>query len=69
MFIWVEGPKGYDMEKVYWKAIEKNVAFVPGTFFFAKKGTGKETMRLNFSSSNEEQINNAVKNLASVLKY
>jgi len=28
MFIWAEGPRGLDMEKLYWKAVEKNVAFV-----------------------------------------
>jgi 2-aminoadipate transaminase len=28
MFIWAEGPPGLDMEKLYWKAVEKQVAFV-----------------------------------------
>lgn len=68
MFIWVTGPKDFDGVKTYWKAIEKNVAFVPGTFFYVKQGEGKNTMRLNFTNVNEEKIVEAIKRLATVLK-
>ncbi len=27
MFLWVEGPEGFDMEELYWKAVKRNVAF------------------------------------------
>jgi 2-aminoadipate transaminase len=33
MFIWAEGPESLDMEALYWKAVEKKVAYVPGNFF------------------------------------
>ncbi len=33
MFLWVEGPKDLDMEKIYWKSVKKKVAFVPGKYF------------------------------------
>jgi len=68
MFLWVEGPEGMDMEKVYKRAIEKGVGFVPGTFFFPNPGDGIETMRLNFTNVTEEQIKQAIKILASVVK-
>ncbi len=68
MFIWAEGPKGLDMEALYWKAVEKNVAFVPGKFFFTAEGEGIETMRLNYTMANAETIDRAVKTLADVIK-
>jgi len=68
MFLWVEGPEGMDMEKVYKRAIDKGVGFVPGKFFFPNNGDGIETMRLNFTNITEEQIKQAIKILASVVK-
>ena len=67
MFIWVNGPKGVDMTKIYPKAIERNMAFVPGTFFFTQDGDGLETMRLNFTNSDENSIDQAIKILADVI--
>jgi 2-aminoadipate transaminase len=68
MFVWVEGPKGMDMEEVYKRAIEKGVGFVPGKFFFPNPDDGIETMRLNFTNITEDQIKHAIKVLASVVK-
>jgi 2-aminoadipate transaminase len=67
MFIWVEGPEGMDMEKIYARALEKGVAFVPGKFFFARKGEGNETMRLNFTMSDGPALDSAVKTLGGVI--
>jgi len=67
MFLWAEGPKGLDMEDVYWKAVERNVAFVPGKFFYTEKGEGIETMRLNYTMADENTIDGAVRTLADVL--
>lgn len=67
MFLWLEGPAGLDTEEAYWRAIEKNVAFVPGKFFFAEAGTGNATMRLNYTMANEEKIDWAVRTLAEVI--
>lgn len=66
MFIWVEG--NLDMDIVYEKAIEKNVAFVPGKYFFTKKGEGKGTMRLNYTMSDEATIDRAIKTLSEAIK-
>ncbi|MGE0084818.1 MAG: PLP-dependent aminotransferase family protein [Desulfococcaceae bacterium] len=68
MFLWVEGPKGFDMETVYWKAIEKKAAFVPGRFFYTNEGEGLETMRLNYTMCNETKIDQAVQTLAGVIR-
>jgi 2-aminoadipate transaminase len=68
MFVWVEGPKGMDMEEVYKRAIEKGVGFVPGKFFYPNPDDGIETMRLNFTNITEDQIKHAIKILASVVK-
>lgn len=68
MFIWVTGPKNFDALKLYWLAIKNNVAFVPGTYFFTKPGTGKNTMRLNFTNVSEIKIESAIKKLSEVIK-
>ncbi|MCB0061807.1 MAG: PLP-dependent aminotransferase family protein [Caldilineaceae bacterium] len=68
MFLWLEGPAGLDTEAAYWRAIEQNVAFVPGKFFFAEPEIGKNTMRLNFTMSDEATITKAVATLAGVLR-
>jgi 2-aminoadipate transaminase len=67
MFLWVEGPKGIDMEQLYWKAAERKVVYVPGKFFFANPGEGLETMRLNYTMSDESTIRRAVETLAEVM--
>jgi 2-aminoadipate transaminase len=68
MFIWAEGPRGLDMEKLYWKAVEKKVAFVPGKYFYTGPGEGIETMRLNFTMADVKTLDRAVKVLAEVIK-
>jgi 2-aminoadipate transaminase len=67
MFLWVEGPKGFDMEKLYYKSAEHRVVYVPGKFFFANPGEGLETMRLNFTMSDEATLRRAIEILAEVI--
>lgn len=68
MFIWLEGPKTFDSLKTYWQVIEKKVAYVPGCYFFVKKGQGKNTFRLNFTNISEEKIIEAIKRLSEVIR-
>jgi len=68
MFIWAEGPPGLDMEDLYWKAVEKKVAYVPGKYFYTGPGEGIETMRLNFTMADEETLDRAMKILSEVIK-
>ena len=68
MFLWVEGPQGFDMEELYWKAIERNVAFVPGKYFYTSPQEGIETMRLNYTMADEETIDQSIKILSEVIE-
>jgi 2-aminoadipate transaminase len=55
MVLWVTLPEGMSSLELFERAITENVAFVPGQAFFANGG-GENTMRLNFSNSDEERI-------------
>ena len=68
MFLWAEGPQGIDMERIYWKSIQKKVAFVPGKFFYTQHGRGIETMRLNFTMTDEHTIDTAIGAISEVIK-
>lgn len=68
MFIWVEGPDGVDAEELYWKAVERSVAFVPGKYFYIDPSQGLPTMRLNFTKADEATLSSAIATLGSVIK-
>lgn len=68
MFLWVEGPQGFDMQKLYWKAVRRNVAFVPGKYFYTSPEEGIETMRLNYTMTDEETIDTSIRILSEVIK-
>ncbi len=68
MFLWVTGPKGFDMIRLYYKAIENGVAFVPGKFFFTDENEGIETMRLNYTMADTATIDLAVKKLGQTIQ-
>jgi len=64
LFVWVTLPEGIDGAELLALAIaSERVAFVPGAAFFANDAK-KNTIRLNFSSPNEEQINEGIHRLA-----
>jgi 2-aminoadipate transaminase len=67
MFVWLRGPSGIDTEKIYPRAVARKVAFVPGRFFYANDNEGAETMRLNFTMSDESTLERAIVTLADVL--
>ena len=67
MFLWAEGPEGFDMEEMYWKAVTRNVAFVPGKYFYTSQEEGIETMRLNYTMTDEKTINASIKILSEVI--
>ena len=66
MFLWCSLPDGVDAGELLAKAIEDKVAFVPGETFHPS-GAGKNTMRLNFSNSSPELIEEGVKRLGRLL--
>jgi len=68
MFVWVEGPEGTNMADIYQGAVRRQVAFVPGHFFFPKPGEGLNTMRLNFTMPGRVEIDHAIHILADVIR-
>ena len=55
LFLWVELPEGVDTMEMFDFVFQKNIAYVPGQFF-CTDGSGKNAMRLNFSTASEEMI-------------
>ena len=69
LFVWVELPGIPDTGKLLEKSISQcQVAFVPGMPFFVEEGRGRNTMRLNFSSSSPEQIDTALQRLGRLIQ-
>jgi 2-aminoadipate transaminase len=66
LFIWVTLPTWVDADDLLNKAIANQVAFVPGSPFFAGQG-GSHTLRLNFSYPDSEQIEVGIQRLGQVL--
>ena len=66
LFVFVTLPPGLDAGNILKKAIENNVAFVEGATFFCND-SGHNTMRINFSYSTLEEIENGVTRLARVI--
>jgi 2-aminoadipate transaminase len=67
MFLWGMLPENVDAAEVLKVAIERKVAFVPGTAFHPNGG-GANTMRLNFSFSNPDNIREGITRLGVTLK-
>jgi 2-aminoadipate transaminase len=67
MFLWVTLPENISSLHLFKLATEENVAFVPGKAFYVDGG-GDNTLRLNFSNSDEEKIEEGIKRLAKVIK-
>ena len=55
LFIWVTLPEGMDALSLLQRAVERKVAYVPGTHFYVDGGH-PNTLRLNFSNSTLPQI-------------
>ena len=62
MFLWVTLPEGVSASDLLQRAVDCKVAFVPGEAFYVD-GTGKNTLRLNFSNANPESIAEGIKRL------
>jgi 2-aminoadipate transaminase len=67
MFAWVTLPEGIDTEIMFLDAIKSKVAYVHGKAFHVDDG-GYRSMRLNFSYSSNDQIEEGIKRLANVVE-
>ena len=67
LFVWAELPKGVDAMAALNRAIEQNVAFVPGTHFYPDGGHAN-TLRLNFSMQEADDIRAGMERLGRAIK-
>lgn len=67
LFLYCTMPDGYDSSKVMKKALEKNVAFVPGTSCMIDDKAVYSTFRMNYSTASEEDIQKGIRLLGEVL--
>ncbi len=67
MFLWVTLPKRIDTRFMFQKAIAKKVAYVVGDAFYPE-GKNYNSMRLNFSYSDDKTIQEGIRRLADVIK-
>ncbi len=67
LFTWVTLPEYMNSRDLAVKALEKNVAYVPGGSFYANGGHEND-MRLNYSAMEDDKIVEGMKRLAEVIK-
>lgn len=67
LFLFVELPERLNATRLFQQAVEKGVAYVPGTFFYPEGGHDN-TLRLNFSNSTLEQIRRGMAVLAELFR-
>ena len=67
LFLWVRLPEWMSADEMFADALRENVAYVIGSAFHCD-GSGKNTMRLNFSYPTPEDIDEGIKRLAKAVK-
>jgi 2-aminoadipate transaminase len=66
LFIWATLPDFIDTTDLLARALQDNVAFVPGEAAFLD-GRGRDAMRLNFSGSDEDAIREGIRRIGEVV--
>lgn len=67
MFLWLRLPAGLDTVSLLPRAVERNVAFVPGAAFYAE-APESNTMRLSFVTASTSQIDIGIAALAQTIR-
>ncbi len=67
MFLWARLPEGMSAVALLPRAVDKNVAFVPGAAFYADNAD-ESSLRLSFVTASIEQINIGVAALAAAIR-
>ncbi len=67
MFLWARLPQGLDSVTLLPKAVERNVAFVPGAAFYAEAADPR-TLRLSFVTASADEIQRGIAALAAVIR-
>ncbi len=68
IFLFCEMPEGHDSKEVMAKAVERGVAFVPGSTTMIDDKAVYSTFRMNYSTASFEQIEKGIKILGDLLK-
>ncbi len=68
LFLWVTLTDGLDTTDLLAAALERDVAFVPGRAAYLDGTTGSTSMRLNFSSMDEERIEEGLRRIGDVVR-
>jgi 2-aminoadipate transaminase len=66
LFLWVRLPEGVDCLELIKEALERKVAFVPGTAFYAD-GRGRDSLRLTFATCPTDMIDEGIKRLGETI--
>nr|WP_062430537.1 PLP-dependent aminotransferase family protein [Herbidospora daliensis] len=66
-FVWMTLPEGLNSKAMLPQAVDKRVAFVPGTGFYAD-GSGSRHMRLSYCYPQPDRIREGVRRLAGVIE-
>jgi 2-aminoadipate transaminase len=67
MFIWMQLPAGNDATQLLARALEHDVAFVPGATFFAEKPQAN-TLRLSFATPTPERLYEGARRLGELIR-
>ena len=67
LFLFLTMPEDFDAVKFYDRSLDAGVAYVAGEFFHPD-GSGKNTMRMNFSFMSEQKIREGVELLSRLLR-
>ncbi|ACP46395.1 putative transcriptional regulator, GntR family [Sulfolobus islandicus Y.G.57.14] len=67
MFVFAWLPEKIDTTKMLEKALQRGVAYVPGSSFYADY-SGKNTMRINFSFPKKEELVEGIRRLGDTIK-
>ena len=66
-YVWVTLPEWFDTQAMLAAAVERRVAYVPGTAFYPD-GRGENQMRLAFCYPTEDRIREGIARLGSLLE-
>jgi 2-aminoadipate transaminase len=67
LFIWATLPEYIDTSDLLAKALREDVAFVPGQAAYVDESRGRNSMRLNFSGVDEEEIREGVRRIGKTI--
>lgn len=68
IFLWCTLPEGTDSQVIFKKALENNVAFVPGSTCMVDIEAPSNCFRLNYSTASDDDIVKGIKILGDILK-